>query len=162
MVTISFDPDAGTLYWYFTELEAGSTALEGECDGTLLLDGAGQVIGLELELDESIKRSELALALAHPQVRYDRRTATLTVLMLEEEPAEVQPLHEAVLLDFDGRERLQGCEVLAAREFGLGERLARLEPFMVALDDESPPDGSHAESVVSSPLSVAEDAATLA
>src|SRR5215208_824641 len=156
MVTISFDPDAGTLYWYFTELEAGSTALEGECGGTLLLDRDGQVIGLELELDESIKRSELALALAHPQVRYDRRTATLTVLMLDEEPAEVQPLHEAVLLDFDDRERLQGCEVLAAHEFGLGERLARLGPFMVALDDEPASDESREESVVSSPLSVAE------
>jgi GTP-binding protein Era len=157
MVTISFDPDAGTLYWYFTELKAGSTALEGECDGTLLLDGEGQVIGLELELDESIKRSELELALAHPQVRYDRRTATLTVLMLDEEPAEVQPLHEAVLLDFDERERLQGCEVLAVREFGLGERLARLGPFMVALDE--PPDEPDEESVVSRSSSVAEDEA---
>jgi GTP-binding protein Era len=137
MVTVSFDPDAGTLYWYFTELEAGSTVLEGECDGTLLLDGAGQVIGLELELDQSIKRSELALALAHPQVRYDRGTATLTVLMLDEEPAEVQPLQEVVLLDFDQRERLQGCEVLAAPEFGLGERLGRLEPFMVTLEEEA-------------------------
>src|SRR5690348_9736418 len=124
MVTISFDPDAGTLYWYFTELEAGSSQLEGECDGTLLLDADGQVIGLELELDESITRADLAFALAHPQVRYDRGSATLTVLMAGEEPAQVQPLHEAVLLDFDGRERLQGCEVLAAREFGLGERLA--------------------------------------
>ncbi len=162
MVTTSFDPDAGTLYWYFTELEAGSTALEGECDGTLLLDGEGQVIGLELDLDDSIKRSELALALAHPQVRYDRGTAMLTVLMLGEEPAEVQPLQEAVLLDFDGRERLQGCEVLAAREFGLGERLARLAPFMVALDDEPPPDESHEQSVVGSSLSVAEDEVPLA
>src|SRR5690349_9877699 len=120
MVTISFDPEAGTLYWYFTELEAGSTELEGECDGTLLLDGDGQVIGLELELDDSIKRADLALALAHPQARYDRKTATLTVSMFDEQPAEVQPLHESVLLDFDGRERLQGCEVLAAPEFGLG------------------------------------------
>jgi GTP-binding protein Era len=136
MVTISFDPDAGTLYWYFTELEAGSSQLEGECDGTLLLDADGQVIGLELELDESITRADLAFALVHPQVRYDRGSATLTVLMAGEEPAQVQPLHEAVLLDFDGRERLQGCEVLAAREFGLGERLARLEPFTVALDEE--------------------------
>jgi GTP-binding protein Era len=159
MVTISFDPDAGTLYWYFTELETGSTALEGECDGTLLLDGEGQVIGLELELDESIKPSELALALAHPQVRYDRGTTTLTILVLDEEPAEVQPLHEAVLLDFDGSERLQGCEVLAAREFGLGGRLARLEPFMIALDDEAAFGESDDESVVSSSLSVAEDEA---
>lgn len=42
MVNISFDPDAGTLYWYFTELEAGSTAGEAECEGTLLLDADGR------------------------------------------------------------------------------------------------------------------------
>ena len=38
MITVSFDPDAGTLYWYFTEIDEGSTAGEGECNGTLLLD----------------------------------------------------------------------------------------------------------------------------
>jgi GTP-binding protein Era len=139
MVNISFDPDAGTLYWYFTELEAGSTAGEAECDGTLLLDADGQVIGLELELDDSIKRAELALALAHPQVRFDRAAALLVVHMFDEEPAEVQPLHEVVLLDFDDRERLQGCEVLAAPEFGLAGRLARLAAFRVSLDDDRPP-----------------------
>lgn len=136
MIQVSFDPDAGTLYWYFTEIETGSTAGEGECDGALLLDGAGQVIGLELELDGSIKRAELALALAHPQVRYDRGAATLTIQIADEEPAEVQPLHEPVILDFDGRERMQGCEVLAAAEFGLAERLERLAPFRISLEDD--------------------------
>src|SRR6185436_8052307 len=109
MVTLSFDPDAGTLYWYFTELEAGSTTSEGECDGTLLLDGAGQVIGVELELDESVTSDDLALALQHEQVRYDQSSFILTVLMVDEEPAEVQPLHEAAVLDFDANGRLQGC-----------------------------------------------------
>src|SRR6185436_2526275 len=126
MVTLSFDPEAGTLYWYFTELEVGSTADEGECDGTLLLDGAGQVIGAELELDESITKNDLALALQHEQVRYDRPTVTLRALMFDEEPAEVQPLHEPALLDFDADGRIQGFELLAAPEFGLAGRLARL------------------------------------
>lgn len=139
MVNVSFDPEAGTLYWYFTEIEEGSTELEGECEGTLLLEANGDVIGLELELDESMKRSELVLALAHPHVRYDRNTATLTVQVAEEEPAEVQPLHEAVILDFDASERLQGCDVLAAREFELGKRLARLQPFMIELEEAPPP-----------------------
>jgi GTP-binding protein Era len=136
MVTVSFDPNAGTLYWYFVELEAGGTESEGECNGALLLDGAGQVIGVDLELDESLTRADLALALQHPQVRYDRRTMTLTVAIADEEPAEVQPLHEPIILDFDAKGRLQGCEALAAPEFGLAERLARLEPFRVALDEE--------------------------
>jgi GTPase len=135
MITVSFDPDAGTLYWYFTEIETGSTTGEGECDGTLLLDADGQVIGVELELDESITQGDLALALAHPQVRYERKQLTLTVSIADEEPAEVQPLHEPAILDFDAGDRLQGCELLAAREFGLAQRLARLQSFMVALDE---------------------------
>jgi len=53
MINVSFDPDAGTLYWYFTEIETGSTEGEGECNGALLLDADGKVIGVELELDES-------------------------------------------------------------------------------------------------------------
>ena len=139
MVTVSFDPEAGTLYWYFTEIEAGSTELEGECNGILLLDARGDVIGLELELDESVRPADLALALGHPNVRYDRAAATLTVLLFDEEPGGVQPLHEAIILDFDASERLQGCDVLASREFELGLRLSRLQPFMVELEDEPPP-----------------------
>ena len=41
MITVSFDPEAGTLYWYFTEIETGSTEGEGECNGALLLDAEG-------------------------------------------------------------------------------------------------------------------------
>jgi GTPase len=136
MVAVSFDPDAGTLYWYFTELVAGGTAEEAECDAALLLDGDGQIIGLELELDDSLSRDELELALAHPQVAYSRGDALLTVRMADEEPAEAQPLHEPVVLDFDVDGRLQGCEVLAAPTFGLAERLERLAPFMIDLDEE--------------------------
>jgi GTP-binding protein Era len=164
MVTVSFDPDAGTLYWYFTEIEAGSTDAEGECNGALLLDADGQVIGVELELDESVRREDLALALEHPQVSYDRRSFTLTVAITDEEPAEAQPLHEPFVLDFDEQGRLQGCELLAAREFGLAGRLARLQPFMVALDEEdegrvgeegSGRDGEQAAEILDSGESVA-------
>src|SRR5215212_2099196 len=137
MITASFDPDAGTLYWYFTEIETGSTAGEGECNGALLLDADAKVIGVELELDESVTRADLALALAHPHVRYDPSTMTLTVVIADEEPAEVQPLHETMILDFDAADRLQGCELVAAREFGLAERLERLAPFRITLDEET-------------------------
>jgi GTPase len=136
MVTVSFDPDAGTLYWYFTELAADSTTGEAECAATLLLDGDGQVIGVELELDDDFTPDDLALALAHPQVGYSKRDALLTVRVADEEPAEVQPLHEPAILDFDADGRLQGCEVLAAPTFGLAERLVRLEPLMIDLDEE--------------------------
>ena len=136
MITVSFDPDAGTLYWYFTEIETGSTEAEGECNGALLLDADGKVIGVELELDESLTRADLALALAHPQARYDSSAMTLTIVIVDEEPAEVQPLHETIILDFDAAGQLQGCELVAAREFGLAERLERLEPLRISLDEE--------------------------
>ncbi|HJZ49493.1 MAG TPA: GTPase Era [Roseiflexaceae bacterium] len=135
MITVSYDPDAGTLYWYFTEIESGSTDSEGECNGALLLDDDGKVIGVELELDESVTRDDLALALQHPQAHYDARAMTLTVAIVDEEPAEVQPLHEPLILDFDAQGRLQGAEALAAREFRLAARLDRLQPFLVALDE---------------------------
>jgi GTP-binding protein Era len=137
MITVSFDPDAGTLYWYFAEIESGSTDSEGECNGSLLLDSQGKVIGVELELDESVTLDDLALALQHPQVHYDRAGMTLTVAIADEEPAEVQPLHEPLILDFDVAGRLQGCELLAAPEFELAERLERLDPYRVALEDEA-------------------------
>jgi GTP-binding protein Era len=137
MIHVSFDPDAGTLYWYFTEIETGSTEGEGECNGALLLDIDGNVIGVELELDESVTRADLALALAHPQARYDESALTLTIKIADEEPAEVQPLHETMILDFDSDGRLQGCELVAAREFGLADRLERLEPFRISLEEET-------------------------
>jgi GTPase len=137
MITVSFDPDAGTLYWYFTEIETGSTESEGECNGALLLDADGKVIGVELELDESVTRADLALALAHPQARYDASAMTLTIEITDEEPAEVQPLHETMILDFNTAGQLQGCELVAAREFGLAKRLERLEPFRISLEEET-------------------------
>ncbi|HWQ13982.1 MAG TPA: GTPase Era [Roseiflexaceae bacterium] len=136
MVTVSFDPDARTLYWYFVELEEGASAEEGECAAALLLDGDGQVIGCELELDESVAREDLALALRHPQVRYQAETFTLTVLLADETPATVQPLAETAILDFDAAGSLLGCELVTAPEFELAERLRRLAPFMVSLDEE--------------------------
>ena len=95
---------------------------------------------LELELDESVTRADLALALASIRRRAMMLARmTLTVVIADEEPAEVQPLHETMILDFDATGRLQGCELVAAREFGLAERLARLEPFRVALEEETDP-----------------------
>jgi GTP-binding protein Era len=137
MVTISFDPEAQTVYWYFTEIETDSTTDEGECDGTLLLDAQGDIIGLELELDQAATRGALDLALDHPQVRFDQESFTLTISFFDEEPESFQPLHDSVILDVDADGRFQGCEIVAAKSFGLGERLGRLAPFTVALEDDS-------------------------
>lgn len=136
MIQVSFDPEQKTLYWYFTEIEAESTASEGECDGSLLLDAQGDVIGLELEFDESIGAPELALALAHEAVSFDKAAGRLTVLLFDEEPASVQPLDDVVIVDLDAADQIQGCDLAAAKSFKLAKRLGRLEPFMIALEDE--------------------------
>jgi GTP-binding protein Era len=138
MIALSFDPNAGTLYWYFTDIIAGSTESEGEGAAALLTDSAGQIIGLELELNDSIAPEDLEFALAHPQVYHDRERAMLIVKLFDEEPASVQPLEEPAILDFDESDRLQGCEIAPAAVFGLATRLDRVAPFLV--DPEEAPD----------------------
>jgi GTP-binding protein Era len=137
MVHVTFDPEAGSLYWYFSEIEEGSSVEEVECDGTLWLDGDGEVVGLEIELDESVNRRMLSFALAHPQVRFDTTTYTLTIAFFDQEPEGFQPLHEPIILDLDDEGRIQGCEVVAAKTFGLGKRLTRLAPFTLALEEDT-------------------------
>lgn len=146
MIALSYDPDAGSLYWYFTEITEGSTALEGECDALLLLDDNGQIIGAELTLDESVAEADLALARANPLVAYDRESFTLTIRLFDEEPALAQPLSDVAVLDFDANECLQGFELLPAAEFELEQRLERLAPLLVNLEDDADIDASVAES----------------
>jgi GTP-binding protein Era len=136
MITLSHNPDAGALFWRFAETSEEDVALESECDATLLLDAQGQIIGAQLDLDESINDDDLTLALAHPQVSFDASERTLTVNLVGEEPASVQPLEEPAILDFDPDERLLGFEVLPADEFDLDQRLGRLAPFMVEPGEE--------------------------
>lgn len=136
MITLSYDLDAGSLVWRFIETAEEDAALEGECEAMLLLDSQGQVIGVELALDDKIAADDLALALAHPQVSFDAAECTLTVNLIGEEPASVQPLEEPAVLDFDPDKRLVGFEVLPADEFDLDQRLERLTPFLVEHEAE--------------------------
>ncbi|MCS6839672.1 MAG: GTPase Era [Roseiflexaceae bacterium] len=136
MLTLLYDPDAGSLYWRFIETAEEDATLEGECEATLLLDPQGQVIGVELALDDEVDDDDLTLALAHPQVSFDAAERTLTVNLVGEEPASVQPLEEPAALDFDPDERLLGFKVLPANEFDLGQRLERLAPFLIEREEE--------------------------
>ncbi len=136
MIAVSHDPDAGTLYWYFTEIIAGSIDAEGECDSTLLLDEDGQIIGVELELDASIPPDDLAFALSHPQASYDKETYTLTIKIADVADPDAQPISDPAILDFDHVGMLQGAEVHPAKLFSLATRLERLAPFMIELDDD--------------------------
>jgi GTP-binding protein Era len=142
MITLIYDPDAGTLFWRFIETAEEDASLESECDATLLLDAQGQIIGIELALDESINDDDLTQALAHPQVSFDASERTLTVNLVGEEPASVQPLEEPASPRFRRRTSgLLGFEVLPADEFELEHRLERLAHFLVQRDEERQDDG---------------------
>ncbi|MDW8214560.1 MAG: DUF2283 domain-containing protein, partial [Roseiflexaceae bacterium] len=136
MITLLCDSDSGSLYWRFTDTAEEDATLEGECEATLLLDPQGQVIGVELALDDEIDADDLRLALAHPQVSFNAAEHTLTVNLVGEEPASVQPLEEPAVLDFDPDERLVGFEVLPADEFDLDQRLERLALFLIEREEE--------------------------
>ncbi|MFQ3682820.1 GTPase Era [Roseiflexus sp.] len=136
MITLFYDPDAGSLSWRFIETAEEDATLEGECEATLLLDAQGRIIGVELALDDEIADDDLALALVHPQVSFDTAERTLTVNLVGEEAASVQPLEEPAVLDFDASERLLGLEVLPADEFNLDQRLERLAPFLIEREEE--------------------------
>jgi GTP-binding protein Era len=135
MIQLSYDPDAGTLYWYFTEIAAGAATAEAECASTLLLDADGQIIGLELELGEDVAPEDLALALGNPGVSFDARRGLLSVRLFDEAPDDARPLEELAVLDMDAAGSLLGCEVYPAPEFGLAERLVRLAPRLVNVDE---------------------------
>jgi GTP-binding protein Era len=106
----------------------------------------GMLIGAALELDESVRPQDLALALAQPGVHFEQQGALLVVRLADEQEAEQQPLDDPAILDFDGQERLLGFEIQPAATFGLATRLERLGERLVApeLIDELPPDPSNA------------------
>ncbi|HMQ33454.1 MAG TPA: GTPase Era [Chloroflexaceae bacterium] len=136
MLAFSHDPDAGTLYVYFTELEAGQAVESLEYPAHLLLDAQGQVVGLRLDLDDELTLAQLELALDGDFGRLDMETGRLTILAFDEPPARALPLAETAILDLDGDETVLGVELAVPEELRTPAALARLAPLMVALDDE--------------------------
>ena len=51
-MNISYDNEAGTLYWYFVDLTEGDAVEEYECPVSLLCDARGGVVGFQLDLSE--------------------------------------------------------------------------------------------------------------
>lgn len=139
-MTLAFthDPDAGTLYCYFTELEAGQAAAEFECPVGLVLDAADRLLGFELDLSAApaLQAEQLELALAHAAVSYT--PPRLTVNIGDEPPARMLPLDDPALLDLDGAERLLGVDLAVPEQWRTDTALAQLAPLLV--DIEAPPE----------------------
>lgn len=135
MLQFSYDPEAGSLYVYFTELEEGQAVGVLEYPAALLLDSQQRIIGLRLDLDDEITLGQLELALDGEYERLDMNTGQLTLRVVEEEPARVLPLPETAILDLDGDETVLGVELSLPAELRTPAALERLAPLMLPLED---------------------------
>ena len=135
MLQFSHDPDAGTIYVYFTELEAGQAVGTLEYPAHLLLDAAGRIFGLRLELDDELTLASLELALDGDYDRLSMDTGHLTVRIADEAPARVVALADTAILDLGGDETVLGLELLVPAELRTPEVLERLAPLMITLDE---------------------------
>lgn len=135
MISFSYDPEAGTLYCYFTELEMGQAVAELEYPVSLLLDADDHIIGLRLDLDDDITLDQLELALDHVTVRLDMRYGHLYAGITDEAATRTVPLEEPALLDLDGDDRILGVDVAIPADFRTAEHLQRLAPHLLALDE---------------------------
>jgi GTP-binding protein Era len=135
MLAFSHDPEAGTLYVYFTELEAGQIQDSLEYPAHLLLDAQGQIMGLQLDLDDELTLANLELALDGDFERLDMETGRLRVRISDEEPVRIVPLAEAAILDLDADDTLLGVELTVPAALRSPTALARIALLMVTLDD---------------------------
>ncbi|MCS6881809.1 MAG: GTPase Era [Oscillochloridaceae bacterium] len=135
MLQFSYDPEAGSLYVYFTELEEGQAVGVLEYPAALLLDAQERIIGLRLDLDDEIALGQLELALDGEYERLDTNTGQLTLRVVEEEPARVLPLPETAILDLDGDETVLGVELTLPAELRTPAALERLAPLMLPLEE---------------------------
>ncbi len=134
MLQFSYDPEAGSLYTYFTELEEGQAVEVLEYPAALLLDAQDRIIGLRLDLDDEITLGQLELALDGEYERLDMNTGHLTLRVADEEPAQVLALQETAILDLDSEETVLGVEVALPPELRSPTALERLAPLMVPLE----------------------------
>ncbi|HEY1012057.1 MAG TPA: GTPase Era [Herpetosiphonaceae bacterium] len=135
MLELTFDEDARSLYCYFTEITEGDDADERECPGAYLLDDAGQLVGLRVELDADLGAPALSHALAHEGVAFDAGRRALTLSFAANPVAGEEELPYGAVLDLDGKGRLIGLEAQSMIEFEVAGRLAALEPLLVPFEE---------------------------
>ncbi|MCU0491493.1 MAG: GTPase Era [Chloroflexaceae bacterium] len=138
MIQFSHDPNAGTLYCYFAELEAGQVAYSLEYPASLLLDSHGAIIGLRFDLDDEVSLADLDTILQDERCRLDMGTGYLYVTITDDDAAETVALAEPALLDTDAEGVILGADLAVPAEYRTTERLARLAALLVELEDEEP------------------------
>src|ERR671932_527722 len=87
MIELTYDPDARTLYCYFTSIDEGEDVDQIELSGFYLLDKAGQILGMHIDLGQAYNPRLLHFALEHDQVHYDQRGSSLRIVLEPQQPA---------------------------------------------------------------------------
>ena len=136
MLELTFDPDARTIYTYFTDITEGDDAEQLELPGVFLLDAADQIVGVRLNFAKKPKANLLEYAQQHDSVTFDSTAKTLTLQFADLPVATEQELDYDAILDLDAEGRALGCEVQAMIEFGIEQRLEALTPLLVDFDQE--------------------------
>lgn len=135
MLQFSYDPDVGSVYVYFTELEEGQAVSVLEYPAALLLDARGRIFGIRLTFDDAVMPAQLDLALKHDYAYLDQSSGQFTVRIANEDPDRVVELYETAILDLDAHGQVLGVEVALPEELRTSEALERLAPFMIPLEE---------------------------
>ena len=146
MIELTYDPDARTLYTYFTTIDEGQDVEQIELDGYFLLDKAGQILGMHVDLGQAHHPRLLHFALEHDEVHYDQRSPSLNIVLAPAQPASHLDFPYPAIFDLDQAGHALGVEFIADPEFGLERRLRYVEPFIVEVfgneDDEDGEDSA--------------------
>ena len=140
MIEWTYDQDARTLYAYFAAINEGEDADQIELGGYFLLDDAGQILGVHVDLGDH-EQKLLHFALEHAEAHYEQRGAHLRIVFTDAPPANHADFVYPAIFDLDRDGHALGAEFILDPEFDLGSRLQHVQPFIVEVfgsddDDE--------------------------
>ncbi|MBA3468759.1 MAG: GTPase Era [Herpetosiphonaceae bacterium] len=144
MFELTFDREARALYCYFTEITEGDDANEWEVPGVYLLDAAGQLVGVRVELGEKKRPKLLEHAQQHEGVAMDEVSNRLTLTFAANPVASEEELPYGAVIDVDAKKRALGLEIQSMIEFDIEPRLEALAPLLVDFDEEFDADADDA------------------
>ncbi|MEY2846219.1 MAG: hypothetical protein RL076_1765 [Chloroflexota bacterium] len=130
---VSYDNEAGTLYWYFVELNEGDAVEELESPVRLLCDSNGCVVGMQLDLHEEPDPATLIThAMTHREATWDSAQGLLTVAFAPF--VRTIALVEPAILDVDALGRIVGIDIADADHTTSG-RYDALAHVLISPDD---------------------------
>jgi GTP-binding protein Era len=142
MIELTYDPDARTLYAYFTEIDEGQDSDQREMNGYFLLDKAGHILGMHVELGNDYQPRLLHFALEHDEVDYDQRGGSMRISFLATPPDGHSDFPYPAIVDLDRNGHALGIEFAFDPEFAVENRLQHVQPFIVQIfgdeDEETP------------------------